>query len=235
MTTRPSLAWRFLILISVANVLVLALNAVLWTSRDAPAQTTRVPASLVSTLLAKARRPVTVVVSDFSIPLLRGLFNPPEYSLEDYATWNYRPLAPPPGKSPDLATLADILRTHRITRLGDLNIVIGIQRAAAGFVTPVVRHARDVSARSFTDGDAIMLGNDYSTPWVSLFEEHLNFPHVRTHRGVGFVNRHPKAGEQAEYLTLDSRTRPVRATAGWRWCRTLEAGAMCCSSAGSTW
>lgn len=189
--------------ITALNLLVLATTLAVWRVRSAPAAVTRRPSTLVGMVLANAHRPVMVVVSDFSIPLLRGLFHPPAYSLDDYATWDYRLLEPASAGPPEVAELARVLRTHRITRLGDLNIVAGIEHEAAGVANLVVRHARDVSARNFTEGDAIMMGNEYSTPWVALFEEHLNFPHVRS-PGVGFLNRRPHAGEQSEYFTASA-------------------------------
>jgi hypothetical protein len=182
----------------VLNVALLGLNLWLW-SGHSPVTPNPEP-SLVSTLLNHSKRPVTVVVSDFSMPLLRGLFHPRDYTLNNYATWDYGQLTPPPGQSPQLASIAGVLRTHRITRLGDLNIVLAIQRATASGGSIVVRHARDINARGFLEGDAILLGNDYSTPWVGLFEDHLNFPHVRLDRGIGFANRKPRPGEQQEYL-----------------------------------
>lgn len=181
------------------NAVFLGVNLWFWNRRPPVSIAPNVEPSLVGALLKHSKRPVTVVVSDFSMPLLRGLFNPRDFSLNDYATWDYTRLAPPPGQSPQLASIANILRSHRITRLGDLNTVLAIQRATASGGSIVVRHARDISARGFVEGDAILLGNDYSTPWVGLFEDHLNFPHIRD-RGIGFANRKPRPGEQPEYL-----------------------------------
>lgn len=191
---------RLMIAAIALNISFLGLNLWLWNGRKALPVTPSPEPTLAGALFKHSKRPVTVVVSDFSMPLLRGLFRPRDYTLNDYATWNYSALAPLPGQSPQLASIANVLRTHRITRLGDLNIVLAIQRATASTGSIVVRHARDISARGFMEGDAILLGNGYSTPWVSLFEDHLNFPHVRTGRGIGFANRNPRPGEQSEYL-----------------------------------
>ncbi|MCZ2148025.1 MAG: hypothetical protein LC126_09630 [Bryobacterales bacterium] len=199
--TKPSTPFLWLMIAAVAlNVSFLGLNLWLW-NRHATVPVTPSPEpTLAGALLKHSLRPVTVVVSDFSMPLLRVLFHPRDYTLNNYATWDYGQFTPPPGQSPRLASIARILRTHRITRLGDLNIVLAIQRATASGGSIVVRHARDISARGFMEGDAILLGNDYSTPWVGLFEDHLNFPHVRIDRGIGFANRKPRPGEQPEYL-----------------------------------
>ncbi len=191
----------WLILFATANLLFLAGNV--WMARrqvvpDAP----RV-SSVVSTVFSTARGTVNVVVSDFSVVLLKNLFSRPDYSLNDYSAWNYSQIAPSKGTVPEIARIAETLRTHRITRFGDLIIAAGILRAAGPATHVVIRHARDLSAREFLEGDAILLGNANSTPWVGLFEERLNFPHVRKD-AVGFANRSPRAGEPTEFTVRDA-------------------------------
>ncbi|MGH9665739.1 MAG: hypothetical protein ACRD9L_15040, partial [Bryobacteraceae bacterium] len=188
--------WQAAIAAVVAmNVALLAINF-WWMRRNAAAVPEPAP-SLLTFFLSGAKAPVHLVVSDFSLSLMR--FDSSEgraYTLDDYLDWNYSRLRPGAREGARVQSLFEILRTHRITRLGDLTIALSIQRAAAGRVPILVRHARDVSLRDFKSGRHIVLGNPYSTPWVSLFEERLNFYNVRApQEGVGFANRRPRPGE----------------------------------------
>lgn len=197
-------AWKLGIgAVVLANVALLVVN--LWWMKRPAADASAAAPSLLTFFLSGAKAPVHVVVSDFSLPLMR--FDSADggtYNLDSYLGWDYSSLRPDASASPRLRGLFEILRTHRITRLGDLTVALSIQRAAAAARVPIlVRHARDVSLRDFKSGRHIVLGNPYSTPWVSLFEDRLNFYNVRTpHEGVGFANRRPLPGEPAVYRVL---------------------------------
>lgn len=187
----------WVILFTAANLLFLAGNVWLAQRPAGP------DPSVVNTVVSMARGTVNVVVSDFSVVMLKNLFSRPDYSLNSYAAWDYGQLAPAESAVPEVARIANTLRTHRITRFGDLSIAAGIIRAAGPAAHVVIRHARDVGARDFQDGDVILLGNSNSTPWVDLFEDRLNFSHVRD-RGVGFANRSPRSGEPTEFTVRNA-------------------------------
>jgi hypothetical protein len=61
-----------------------------------------------------------------------------------------------------------------------------------------------VSVRDFSSDRYILLGNPFSTPWVDLFEDRLNFHSVRDGDGVGFLNRSRRADELARYSVPDA-------------------------------
>ncbi len=195
---------RWLALAVAANLVGLAGN-VWWAARQAREGRSGAQApTIVSAMISGARGPVTVVVSDFSVVLLKGLTRDAPYSLNDYVMWNYEKLKPRQEDGPEAARVAETLRTHRITRLGDLSVALGIVRAGGASAQILVRHARDMNARDFGDGSSILLGNWNSTPWFDLFEDKLSFPHVRNAPGIGFGNRSPRAGEPAEFLVNDA-------------------------------
>ena len=68
-----------------------------------------------------------------------------------------------------------------------------------------IRSARELRPRDLEEGNFIFVGSPSSNPWVSYFQDKLNF---REHEGaVGeslkyFQNMHPKAGEQESYQGL---------------------------------
>ena len=121
--------WKhFLAAVLAVNLLLLAGN--LWWAWRQRGPAALVPGpTLVSEVLARVRGPVNVVVSDFSVVLMKGLARVSDYGLNDYATWNYQNLKPPVADGPAAASLSEVLRTHRITRIGDLSLAVGILRA----------------------------------------------------------------------------------------------------------
>lgn len=192
--------WRIgIAAIVLVNTVLLAAN--FWWMRKTAVAPPEPPGSLLTFFLSRAKTPVHVVVSDFSLPLMRYQSDSSgTYTLNEYLDWDYSRLRPDARESARLKGLFEVLRTHRITRLGDLIVALRIQRAADGRVPVLVRHARDVSLRDFKSGSHIVLGNPYSTPWVSLFEDRLNFYNTRApHEGVGFGNRKPLPGEAAVF------------------------------------
>lgn len=63
-----------------------------------------------------------------------------------------------------------------------------------------VRSARDLKMRDLDDGNMIFVGSPASNPWVSMFDERLNFNAVKEFdRPASFLNRQPAPGEQPAY------------------------------------
>jgi hypothetical protein len=110
-------------------------------------------------------------------------------------------LHPGPAATEDARRTFDLLRTHRMTRSGDLSIAVGILRASGFNRRVVIRHARDVSARELRSTSHIILGNPNSTPWTAPYEEKLGF---RWLRGKGYSDLRASTGEMAEYSSNTS-------------------------------
>lgn len=212
---RPKKGWRALprswqigiASAAAVNLALLLAVAVLLRRPATVAPATQAAQGVLGAFLSKAQTPVHVVVSDYSLSLMRhgSAGGGRDYKLDEYLGWNYDRLRPESRSDPRLRDMFEILRTHRITRLGDLVVAQRIQRAAAGGAPILVRHSRDVTLRDFESGWHIVLGNPYSTPWVSLFEDQLNFRSIRDAReGVGYANLKPRAGEAVNFLVHEA-------------------------------
>lgn len=195
---------RLLWLLAGGNAILLALcSGLFWYFGLRRSALPADPPSLVSTFLEGADGTVPVVVSDFSLAAMRHLkqSDPSEFTLDEYARSDYTQLRSGPNDSRDTSRIFDLLRTHRITRSGDLSIVVGILRASGLNRRVVIRHARDVSARELRPASHIILGNPYSTPWVEPYEERLGY---RWLRGRGYRDVRAADGQLAEYVSKGS-------------------------------
>jgi hypothetical protein len=139
--------------------------------------------SLLSTFLSNARGTVPIIVSDFSQVMMSYMARS-RLSLDAYTRHEYHEVAPQPGDAYQ-QRLFDLLRTHHLTRIGDLNVAINILRIAPRPEQILVRHARDITPRDVRQGSPILLGNPNSTPWTALFEERLGYRWVR---GRGYLD-----------------------------------------------
>ena len=83
----------------------------------------------------------------------------------------------------------------------------GVQ-AASQHLTVNVLSARDSSSALVSTQNTILLGSLRSNPWVSLFEDQLNFQtdYQEKPASVRFVNRSPMAGELPDYRAEWRRT-----------------------------
>jgi hypothetical protein len=133
--------------------------------------------SLLSNFLSNARGTVPVIVSDFSQGMMSYMARG-RISLDAYTRQDNQEVALQPGDAYQ-QRLFDLLRTHHLTRTGDLNLAINILRIAPRPEQALVRHARDITARDVRNGSLILLGNPNSTPWTALFEVRLGYRWVR--------------------------------------------------------
>lgn len=186
------------------NVVFLFFN--LWSARSQQSSASGRPqSSLLSAFVPATTAPTRIVVSDFSLALM--LVGGEQISLDDYSRSDYHHLQSGVQVDGRLQKVFDVLLTHRLTRLGDLNVVAGVQKSLGTASPLVIRDARDVNSRDFKTGRHILLGNPYCTPWIELFEDRLNFPDVRLEDVVGFRNLSPKTGEPAAFTVSTDEAR----------------------------
>jgi hypothetical protein len=151
-----------------------------------------------SALLQKGRR-LQIVVADTEISKMQtiGGYN---LSLSDYANHIYRPA--------DVSVPSDVkglLETFRGQSMGatDVAISLAISQRAFGVSQQVsILPARGVQLKDFrTDDNFVILGSPRSDPWVSLFQDRLDFQFVYDAAKLGEVvrNRKPHTGEQPIY------------------------------------
>ncbi|QMV18384.1 hypothetical protein GOB94_06575 [Granulicella sp. 5B5] len=109
----------------------------------------------------------------------------------------------------DAASLTD-LREQRYTSVVSLNIATRLMQLPE--VSPghtEIRFARSITTEDLKTANVILLGSSHTNPWVSLFEDKLNFPPQYTpqvdHSYV--LNKHPQGAEQRQYFNGIGRTK----------------------------
>jgi hypothetical protein len=151
-----------------------------------------------SVLLQKGRR-LQIVVADTEISKMQT-FGGYNLSLSDYANHIYRP--PEISVPPDVKML---LETFRGQSMGatDVAISLAVSQRAFGLTQQVsILPARSVQLKDFrTDDNFVLLGSPRSDPWVSLFQDRLDFQLVYDAAKSDEVvrNRKPRKGEQDVY------------------------------------
>lgn len=99
-------------------------------------------------------------------------------------------------------------RVSNFTSKADLSIAVGISGLAQTYGGQLrVCYSRYMNMESFRGSNAILVGGPRANPWVELFEPESNFRmYFPMHQdGIHFdertfINKHPRAGEQATYI-----------------------------------
>lgn len=122
--------------------------------------------------------------------------------VSDYETHDFDSLAEQYIKDPAQRALAHEVVNRVSTSVSDVLAArdFGVQ-AATQHLTLNLLSARDSSSSLVSSQNTILLGSMRSNPWVSLFEEQLNFQtdYHEKPPSVRFINRSPLAGEAADY------------------------------------
>jgi len=140
-----------------------------------------------------------IVPADSGLGILQNL-SERKVSLQEYANGSYFADAKTlPGIN--AGSIAD-LRQQRYTSVVDLNIITRIlQLPEFSANRTEIRFARNITTEDLKSLNVILLGSVHSNPWVSLFEDKLNFklrymPEVNQ----SFVlNERPAGNEQKQY------------------------------------
>lgn len=145
-------------------------------------------------------QPTLVIPGDSSLVIwevLRGQ----DVGLSAYLTGQYRE-APPDNRDPKQVVAAH-LSDLRYTSIVDLDIAQSLSRMAemdGGTIR--VRYARDLRPNDLKNENAVLVGNNEANPWVSLFEQNMNFVFVSDipKRVFSVVNRHPQGNEPHQWV-----------------------------------
>jgi hypothetical protein len=186
----------------------LASTVALWFSRPKPAATPPPPWPLTA-LFTPGEQPVKVVVADVNYGMMRLVDQRP-VTLERYLSPSYRSgedlLAP--HQTEREARLMKYLNGALLTSYADL-IVVETLMDLSGHARDQINlvSARDLNPRDLENGSFVFVGAPSSNPWVSSFENRLNFQE-REGSVVGegpkyFLNLHPRPGEQEKYQGLE--------------------------------
>lgn len=101
---------------------------------------------------------------------------------------------------------AEYISNSTLTSFADVANAVSLVKIAGPLQKQVsVRSARDLRIRDLDHENYIFVGSPASNPWVSLFQDKLNFRESEAAVGnsaKAFVNTHPLPGEQAQYEGL---------------------------------
>ena len=161
----------------------------------------------LTALFDPGNRPVQVVVADINYGMLRLVDEQP-VTLEQYLSPAYRSggafsNAHPTGRE---ARMMKYLSGSLLTSYADVVVVNTLMRLSGNSRDwLVIRSARELRPRDLETGNFVFVGSPSSNPWVSYFQDKLNFQEREGVVGESlkfFQNLHPKAGEQETYHGL---------------------------------
>ena len=155
--------------------------------------------------IVDARHKTVIVVADGNYGMLRILTGQ-RGSLEQYLNRDF------PQKSGVLkfgaadSRFADYLSDSTLTSFADVANAVSLVKVAGPLQKQVsVRSAKDLKIRDLDHENYVFVGSPASNPWVSLFQDKLNFREGEEAVGKSvkaFVNTTPLPGEQARYEGL---------------------------------
>jgi hypothetical protein len=175
--------------------------------RPRPSATPLAPPWPLTTLFSPANQPVQVVVADINYGMLRLVDEQP-VTLEQYLSPAYRSggafsNAHPTGRE---ARMMKYLSGSLLTSYADLVVVDTLMRLSGNSRDwLVIRSARELRPRDLEAGNFVFVGSPSSNPWVSYFQDKLNFQEREGVVGESlkfFQNLHPRSGEQETYHGL---------------------------------
>lgn len=162
----------------------------------------------LDTLFQQGNRPVQVVVADISYGMTR-LVDEQQVTLEQYLSPDYRrgQMSSNAHPTPREARVTKYLSNSLLTSYADLVAVSTLIRISGNARDLLaIRSARDLRPRDLEQGGFVFIGSPSSNPWVSYFQDKLNFKEREGVVGESpkcFQNMHPKAGEQDTYCGLN--------------------------------
>jgi hypothetical protein len=194
--------WRLVSAVLAVFALGALITAVwLWqaTRTETPAPT------IASTVLARGPQPTRVVVGDFGIVLME-LANRRIVSVEDYVNRSYVNVLPAKPSEPFVRHLWNAFSLGQIVSFPDVSAVSAIMRLSGSEgKKATIQNARQITPRDLRSGNFILLSAPIASPWMTLFEERLNFRYRVTFNEdspsmvTTFENLHPEPGEKPVY------------------------------------
>jgi len=185
-----------------------------WTPFQTPA--VRASDRLWKTLFTQDRD-TFIVPADGGLVMMQS-FTREKVALPDYVNSNYRSQpeiergmqgllnSTNPADEATLTHKVAVLAARRYTSVVDLGLSTRIAQLSE--VVPerlVIRFARDLHIDDLHTGNAILMGSSDANPWVSLFEQQLNFqfsPGIEFGGSGVIVNTHPLPGEASRFASI---------------------------------
>ncbi len=141
----------------------------------------------------QADRDTVVVPADVGFVILQQLNNR-TYNLAEYESWS--------RVEPYDHVYMSFLKAQKYTSMLDLDTVSRLQQLPEAVASRfLIRAPRSLSTEDLNNDNVILIGSNYSDPWMEFFERSLNFHFVNQPQAGRFwiENTHPKAGEAAIY------------------------------------
>jgi hypothetical protein len=190
------------ILCGVLALLCIALFVYLQVTRTASTAGTDASPPWPFLQIFDSRHQTLIVVADGNYGMFRILTGE-RGSLEQYVRQDFPQKAA--LKFGD-AGFADYISESTLTSFADVADAVSLVKLAGPLQKQVsVRSAKDLRIRDLDHGNYVFIGSPASNPWVSLFEDKLNFHESEGAVGrsvKAFVNKTPLPGEQARYEGL---------------------------------
>lgn len=156
--------------------------------------------------LGRVAGDVTIVLPDTSLAIIQQRLRD-EISLSDYTSNDFPQRQLANVRDPAMRDFVSDLGRYRTTSANEAMIGIDfLETLRKVGVNTTIRYARDIHVVDLNRGNCILIGGPHSDPWVSLFNDQVNFQHLddlTTNIGY-FVNHHPAPGEAAIYLNVYS-------------------------------
>lgn len=197
--------WRNVaIALGISTLLLSAAAIFLWRAAQPQNAAKSEPQTIVDLVLRPAQRTL-VVLADSSMVFLQQ-FSGKTLTVEEYANRDYRRnLA---AKNPEVQSMLQALTAAQLTSVADMLLAARVIRLRSDMASRIeILHARSVTARNLKEDNLLLIGGPRSNPWVSLFEDRLNFRFSFSDRAVPptILNPHPRASEASSY---SSETNP---------------------------
>ena len=154
--------------------------------------------------------PTDIVTADSALATLEE-FSGTRPSLQHYVDGSY--FSQFEKKDTEDQRRIERLSHERLTGFPDVSMVSELLTLPEARDTRVrVRSARSFNMDEMSDANVVLMGSPDSTPWVSLFDAHMNFRYVfdQSVYSSYYANTKPLAGEQADYR--NQSTAPPYAT-----------------------
>jgi hypothetical protein len=161
----------------------------------------------LTALFDSGNGPVQVVVADINYGMMR-LVDEQRITLDQYLSPAYRSGAVLSNAHPTIreSRVMKYLSGSLLTSYADLVVADTLIRLSGNSRDRLdIRSARELRPRDLEQGTFVFVGSPSSNPWVSYFQDKLNFQEREGVVGESlkfFQNLHPKKGEQDTYQGL---------------------------------